>query len=41
MELSMTGLDKCDLLIQVTTWAGLTVYKGVHITLCLIRLLDA
>jgi hypothetical protein len=26
MKFSMTGQDKGDLLIQVTTWAGLTVY---------------
>ena len=24
MKLSMTGQEKCDLLIQVTAWAGLT-----------------
>jgi len=27
MKFSMTGQGKGDLLIQVTTWAGLTVYK--------------
>jgi hypothetical protein len=26
MKLSMTGHEKGDLLTQVTTWAGLTVY---------------
>ena len=26
----MTGQEKGDLLIQVTTWAGLTVYNCVH-----------
>ena len=26
MIFSMTGQDKDDLLIEVTTWAGLTVY---------------
>jgi hypothetical protein len=24
MKFSMTGQEKCDLLIQVTAWAGLT-----------------
>jgi hypothetical protein len=26
MKFSMTGQEKCVLLIQVTVWAGLTVY---------------
>ena len=26
MNFSMTGQEKCDLLIQVTAWAGLTVH---------------
>jgi len=26
----MTGQEKGDLLIQVTTWAGLTVYNCVY-----------
>jgi len=26
MKLSMTGQEKGDLLIQVTTWTGLTIY---------------
>ena len=26
MNLFMTGQEKCDLLIQVTAWAGLTVH---------------
>jgi hypothetical protein len=30
MKCSMTGQEKCDLLIQVTAWAGSTVlYKNV------------
>jgi hypothetical protein len=29
MKLSMTGEKKGDLLIQVTTWAGLTVLKNL------------
>jgi len=37
MKLSNRG----DCLIEVTAWAGLTVYKVVHIIFCLIRLLDA
>jgi hypothetical protein len=28
MKCSMTGQEKCDLLIQVTSWAGLTEYKN-------------
>ena len=28
MKLSMTGQEKGDLLIQVTAWAGLTVFKS-------------
>jgi hypothetical protein len=28
----MTGQEKDDLLIQVTAWAGLTVYAHAHIT---------
>ena len=28
MEFSMTGQEKGDLLIQVTAWAGLTVYRS-------------
>ena len=27
MKCSMTGQEKCDLLIQVTAWTGLTVYE--------------
>ena len=27
MKLSMTGQEKGDLLIEVTAWTGLTVYK--------------
>ena len=27
MKFSMTGQEKCDLLIQVTVWANLTVYQ--------------
>ena len=27
MIFSITGQDKCDLLIEVTSWAGLTVYE--------------
>jgi len=30
MKFSMTGQEKSDLLIQVTTWAGLTVYVEVN-----------
>ena len=26
MKFSMTGLEKCDLLLQVTAWTGLIVY---------------
>jgi hypothetical protein len=28
MKFSVTGQEKCDLLIQVTAWAGLTVFKN-------------
>jgi hypothetical protein len=31
MKFSMTGQEKGDILIQVTTWAGLTV-QPLHIT---------
>jgi hypothetical protein len=27
MNFSMTGQEKCDLLMQVTTWEGLTVFR--------------
>ena len=27
MQFSMTGQEKCDLLLQVTAWAGLTVHN--------------
>ena len=30
MQFSMTGQEKGDLLIQVTTWAGLTVHNKSH-----------
>ena len=29
MKFSMTGQEKGDFLIEVTAWAGLTVYKTV------------
>jgi len=29
MKFSMTGQEKGDILIQVTTWAGLTVYVNI------------
>jgi hypothetical protein len=31
MKSSMKGQEKCDLLIQVTAWAGLTVYLTIHV----------
>jgi hypothetical protein len=34
MKFSMTGQVKCDLLIQVTAWAGLTVYLLYQIVVC-------
>ena len=27
MKFSMTGQEKCDLLIEMTSWAGLTVFS--------------
>ena len=33
MKFSMTGQEKGDLLIQVTTWVGLTVYVW-YISFC-------
>jgi hypothetical protein len=30
MKFSMTGLEKSDLLKQVTAWAGLTVFQLYH-----------
>ena len=30
MKISMTRQEKGDLLIQVTSWAGLTVYTGYN-----------
>jgi hypothetical protein len=29
MKFSMTGKEKCDLLIQVTAWVGLTVLNKI------------
>ena len=29
MKFSMTGQDKGDLLIEMATWAGLTVYSKI------------
>jgi len=37
MKFSMIGQDKCDLLIQVTTWAGLTILN-FFFGLCIIHL---
>jgi hypothetical protein len=33
----MTGQEKDDLLIQVTAWAGLTVYAHAHITQVIVQ----
>jgi hypothetical protein len=30
MKISMTGQEKGDLLIQVTAWAGLTVFSNLY-----------
>ena len=40
MKFSMIGQEKCDLLIQVTTWAGLNVYfmKFAYL-ICLMQIL--
>jgi hypothetical protein len=32
MKFSMTRQEKCDLLIQVTAWAGLTVFQIIFTT---------
>jgi hypothetical protein len=29
MKFPMTGQEKCDLSIQVTTWTNLTIYKYI------------
>jgi hypothetical protein len=31
MKFSMTGQEKDDLLIQVTTWAGLTIIPSISV----------
>jgi len=37
MKFSITGREECDLLIQVTAWAGLTVYGELLLFLLLIQ----